>query len=102
MTNPQLNTIYRKSDDVVAREIEGELIIIPLVGGIGNMENELYALDETGREIWKLIDGQKSIHQIIDELEALYESDREIIERDVLGLIKEISDRKIITICHAE
>jgi hypothetical protein len=30
-----LDAIYAPSEDVVAREIEGELIIVPLVAGIG-------------------------------------------------------------------
>ena len=91
-----LKIIYRKSDDVVAREIEGELIIIPMVAGIGNMENELYALDEIGQEIWNRIDGQRSVDQIINELESLYDAARETIQKDVLGLISEIVSRKII------
>lgn len=101
MTSPELKTIYRKSDDIVAREIEGELIIIPLVAGIGNMENELYALDEIGQEIWNRIDGQRSVLQIIDELEGLYNTDRKTIESDVLGFLSEIVSRKIIIASHA-
>jgi coenzyme PQQ biosynthesis protein PqqD len=102
MTNPELTAIYRKSEDIVAREIEGELIIIPLVAGMGNMENELYALDETGREIWNRIDGQRSINKIIDELEELYDTDRETIQRDVLGFLKEIVSRNIINSVHGQ
>jgi hypothetical protein len=33
---------YQPSDEIVAREIEGELIIVPLTAGIGNLEDELY------------------------------------------------------------
>ena len=36
------------SEDVVAREIEGEFIIVPLAAGIGDMEDELYSLNESG------------------------------------------------------
>ena len=47
-----LDAIYAPSEDIVAREIEGELIIVPLVSGIGDMEDELYTMNETGRAIW--------------------------------------------------
>ena len=40
--------VYAPSEDIVAREIEGEIIIVPLVAGIGDMEDELYTLNETG------------------------------------------------------
>ena len=51
--NP-LDIIYVPSEDVVAREIEGEMIIVPIASGIGDMEDELYTLNETGKAIWKL------------------------------------------------
>ena len=53
-----MDAVYAPSEDVVAREIEGELIIVPLVAGIGDMEDELYTLNETGRAIWDRLDGK--------------------------------------------
>jgi hypothetical protein len=47
-----LEDVFLPSNDVVAREIEGELIIIPLVANIGDLDEELYTLNETGRAIW--------------------------------------------------
>ena len=41
MTEVRMEAVYAPSEDVVAREIEGELIIVPLVAGIGDMEDEL-------------------------------------------------------------
>ena len=46
------DAVYAVSDDVVAREIEGEIIIVPLVAGIGDLEDELFTLNETGKAIW--------------------------------------------------
>jgi len=102
MTSSDLKVIYHKSDDIVAREIEGELIIIPIVAGIGNMENELYAMDEIGQEIWKRLDGTRSVGHIVDELCVLYDADRETIQKDVLGFLKEITSRNIITAGHGQ
>jgi hypothetical protein len=34
-----LDAIYVPSEDVVFRDIEGELIIVPLTSGIGDMED---------------------------------------------------------------
>jgi len=39
------DSVYAVSDDVVAREIEGEIIIVPLVAGIGDLEDELFTLN---------------------------------------------------------
>ena len=51
MSNNDLEKIYSPSEDIVAREIEGELIIVPLVAGIGDMEDELFTMNDTGKAI---------------------------------------------------
>lgn len=33
-----LSKIYKPSEDIVAREIQGELIIIPITSGVGDLE----------------------------------------------------------------
>jgi hypothetical protein len=53
-----LGKVYRPSEDVVVREIEGEVVIVPLTSGIGDLEDELFTLNETGRAIWSRIDGR--------------------------------------------
>jgi len=34
-----MNNTYARSEDVIARQIEDEYIIIPLIGGIGNIDD---------------------------------------------------------------
>jgi hypothetical protein len=46
-----LDSKYLPSQDVVARDIEGELILVPIASGIGDMEDEIYTLNDTGRAI---------------------------------------------------
>ncbi|MDT8390369.1 MAG: PqqD family protein [Lentisphaeria bacterium] len=96
MTDMSLNDVCRKSDDIVAREIEGEMIIIPMTAGIGDMEDEIYALDEISLDIWNRIDGIKSAGQIAQELDAAYDASLETIQADVLGLLGELVKRGII------
>jgi hypothetical protein len=91
-----LDAVYVPSDDLVCREIEGELIIVPLVAGIGDMEDELFTLNETGRAIWARLDGKKSLKAIAAELADEYEAPRGEIEKDVIGLAEEFLKRKMI------
>lgn len=87
---------YLPSDDVVIRDIEGELIIVPLTSGIGNLEEELFTLNETGRAILNKLDGKKSLKEVIEELAEDFEAPTEEIEADVTGLVKELVKRKIL------
>ena len=88
--------IYVVSPDVVAREIEGELIIVPLTSGIGDMEDELYTLNETGRSIWQKLDGRSTLSDIVKSLENSYQDASADLEKDVTGFVSELLRRRII------
>ncbi len=92
----QIGKIYVPSDDIVAREIEGELIIVPLVAGIGDLEDELFTLNETGKAIWDLLDGKRNLRDVAAALVENYESSPEEIEQDVLGLVEELAERRML------
>ena len=93
-----LDMICSPSEDVVAREIEGELIIVPLVAGMGDMEDELFTLNDTGKAIWGKLDGARSLHQITSELAGEFDAPMTDIERDVTGLVGELLRRKMLVI----
>jgi hypothetical protein len=88
--------IYSVSEDVVAREIEGEIIIVPLVGGIGDLEEDLFTLNETGKAIWDRLDGCQTLNEVITQLSTEYQAAAGEIEQDVLGLVQELLDRRIL------
>ena len=92
----KLKIIYVRSHDLVEREIEGELIIVPLTSGIGDLEDELFSLNEIGRGVWARIDGKRRVSQIVKELEEIYQVEREKITADVLGFLEELAKRKLI------
>lgn len=87
--------VYAPSDGVVAREIEGEVVIVPLKAGIGDLEDELYTLNETGRAVWRLLDGGRTLDDVVEALEGEYDAPRDEIERDVRGLLEELLRRHI-------
>ena len=60
-TQLNLDAVCACSENVVARTIEGEVVIIPLVAGIGDEEDELYTLNETGQAIWQQLDGHRTL-----------------------------------------
>jgi hypothetical protein len=91
-----MDAVYAPSDDVVARDIEGELIIVPLVAGIGDTEDELYTLNETGKAIWDRLDGKASLCGVVAALTQDYDAPLGEIEHDVLGLVEELVRRRML------
>jgi len=92
----KMDALYVPSTDVVAREIEGELILVPITSGIGDLEDELFTLNETGRDIWDKLDGKRSPRAIAAELAAEYSAVPGEIEEDVRGLLEELLKRRIV------
>lgn len=91
-----VNSVYVPSEDVVARKIEGEIVIIPLTSGVGDMEDELYTLNETGRVIWTGLEEKKSLKALSEELSSRFDAPPDTIEKDIIGLIGELLKRKMV------
>lgn len=91
-----LRSILTPSDDVVAREIEGEIIIVPLVAGIGDADDELYSLNETGRAVWQKLDGRRTLGEIATALKQDFEASQAELEADVVGFAAEMVRRGIL------
>ncbi len=92
----KLDVAYALSDEIVAREIEGELIIVPIGAGIGEMEDELFTLNETGKAVWDKLDGKKSLKDVVEKLSVKYKASSREIEKDVIILVEELLKRKMI------
>jgi Coenzyme PQQ synthesis protein D (PqqD) len=93
-----LDTVCAPSDDVVAREIEGEVIIVPLTGGIGDIEGEAYTLNDTGRAIWRHLDGVRTLREVATSLLADYEAPQSELEADVVGFAAQMVQRRILAV----
>lgn len=91
-----LDRAYRPSEDVVVRVIEGEIVIVPLASGIGDIEDELFTLNETGRAIWAKLDGTRPLAAVVRELIAEYDAPEDVAREDVVGLAQELLDRRMI------
>lgn len=86
------------SEDVVVRMIEDELIIVPLVAGIGDMDDELFTMNETGKAIWSRLGGEKSLRTLAAELATEFSAPPGEIEKDLLGLMTELARRKMVVV----
>jgi hypothetical protein len=91
-----LESVCTPSDNVVAREIEGEIVIVPLVAGIGDADDELYTLNETGRAVWQKLDGERTLAIVITQLSQDFEAPLAELEADVIGFAAEMVRRGIL------
>jgi pyrroloquinoline quinone biosynthesis protein D len=52
--------------------------------------------DEQAVEILKLIDGERAVDGVIDELVRRYEAPREVIAGDVIKMLQDLVDKKVL------
>ncbi|CAK0742331.1 pyrroloquinoline quinone biosynthesis protein D [Gammaproteobacteria bacterium] len=96
-----LSTICVPSEAVVARKIEGEVIIVPLIAGVGDADDALYTMNPTGQAIWERLDGQRTLHAVATTLADEFDAPLPELETDVLGFVSELTNRGILQICKA-
>ena len=95
-TKVTIQGIYMPSKNVVAREIEGELIMVPVTSGIGDLEDALFTLNETGRALWDKLNGKKNLTSIAKDLSLEYGVSLARVEKDILGFSQELLKRKML------
>jgi len=91
-----INAIYKPSEDVVARDVQGEFIIIPIASGVADMEDELFSLNDSGKAIWDKLDGKRSLKQVVEKLALEFDAPKEELEKDVFGILKELLKRRML------
>src|SRR6516225_7903465 len=52
--------------------------------------------DEQAVEILRLIDGERAVDTVIDELVRRYEAPRELIATDVVAMLQDLADKKVL------
>jgi pyrroloquinoline quinone biosynthesis protein D len=52
--------------------------------------------DEQAVEILRLVDGERNVDTMIDELARRYEAPRELIAADVVAMLQDLADKKVL------
>lgn len=84
------NHCYIKNGQIIFKEIEGAPVLVD------PYRRTLIKLDPVAAEIWKLLDGKRSVDGIIESLGGTFEVDKEELEKDVSDFIKDLTRREIV------
>jgi hypothetical protein len=87
----QLSDRFTVSDDVVAREVGGETVLLDLSSG------QYFGLDTIGGRIWELLSERPHhLSELCDQIETEFDAPRERIEADLMALAKQLQDQELI------
>lgn len=88
--------VYAVSPDIISREIEGELIILPFQSGVGNIEDDMYTLNATGKTVWERLNGRDSLEEIIASVSREFDAPGQQIKNDIVSLIQTLLEKQMI------
>jgi methyltransferase-like protein len=98
MENNFLRKVYKKDPETIYRLVDEEPVIIPLRSDVDVSDlGAFYILkNKTAAYIWELIDGKRSVEQIIKAVLKKFQVKPKKAETDVACFIKELEDIKAI------
>ena len=95
-TTPALvEGVFAHEGSAVTRRIAGETIIVPVRDDVADLDS-IYTLNETGTFVWDLLDGHRTVAQLIDAVVAEFEVPREVAAADVARLIVSLRDEGLL------
>lgn len=83
--------LLQTSDDVVSREVAGEMVLLDLSSGL------YFGLNRVGSRAWeRLCDSPCSVTDLTKMIESEFDATYEQIERDVTELVRNLAEKKLI------
>lgn len=84
------NARLRASEDVIAREVGGEMVLLDLVSGV------YFGLDPVGSRVWtRLTEDAANLVELADLIEAEFDAPRERIEDDLKVLLDQFAEKNL-------
>jgi len=85
----ELEKIYRRNENFVFRHIEGETILVPIRGNVGDLDC-IYSLNPVAAMVWERLDGSADLKAIQDIIAEQYDVSADEVRTDLLSFINEM------------
>ena len=82
---------YQKDPSVVSRAIVGEVILVPIRQNVGDLES-IYTLNETAAHAWMLLDGERTLGQIVEQIVNEFDVDQAEAQQDLVELLMQLEE----------
>jgi len=92
----QHSSIYLPSEKIVARDIEGEMLIIPIEEGLADLNDEMFSLNETGLAIWKRLNKNNTVELICKDIAEEFDATFDEIRDDITAFLNVMLEKNII------
>jgi hypothetical protein len=87
--------VYVRSENVVSRVIAGEVLVVPVRRGVGDLAS-IYSFNETGTTLWEGLRSGASLSELVKRIEQSYEVSHEQAEKDVNLFLSQMHDAGLL------
>lgn len=96
-TLADLTSVYHHDPAMVARNIAGEVILVPIRSNVGDLDS-IYTLNETAAFVWEHFDGVRTLADIVAAVIAEFEVETAQAEQDLLALVAQLESVQAIAL----
>ena len=87
----------RRDENLVSRTISGETVLIPIRSGAADLDC-LFVLNPTAAHAWQLLDGSRTLTEVVDSVLENFDVDRARAQSDVDGLVESLRTAGLVHI----
>ena len=81
---------YVRSSNVVSREVGGELLVVPIRGGVGDLDS-IFSFNPLGSQLWQLLKAGSTIEEMVRWVVDRYEVAADRASADVQSFLGDLS-----------
>lgn len=85
----RLNHRLKQSPHIVARKVSGELLLVPIARHAGDLK-AIFTANEVGGFIWNLLDGRRTLAEILERVLDEFDVERKAARRDLEEFIDQL------------
>jgi hypothetical protein len=82
---------FAKNPSMVFRKIGDESLLVPIRQNAADLES-IYVLNEVGGHIWELIDGKRTVRDIVRIIGFEFEANLAEIENDLTAFLQQLQE----------
>jgi hypothetical protein len=86
---------YQRNQDVVSRNIDGELVIVPIRSGVGDL-NSLYTLNPVGCVLWEFMSESHSVPEMVQRVCNEFEVTEAQAQPDIESFLESLLAEQLV------
>ncbi|RQW10685.1 lasso peptide biosynthesis PqqD family chaperone [Paenibacillus rhizophilus] len=91
-----IDTVLVQCEGNIVSDMDGEKVMLSVQKG------KYFNLGQVGGDIWSAISTPRSVKEIIESLQQIYEIDADICEQDVIPFLQHLLKEDLIRVADAE